>query len=274
MVTKNNKRSLSKVQQKQSLANPQNSNAIQPAEPKSRQDQYLAMVSMAIEQGKLEEADRAMQMMRDFEADEARKAYADALAKFTGDCPPINKDGRVYFVSKNPGGPTTDYRHETLDGIMNTIKDTLSDCGLSPTFRSNLESGILVITCRITHSQGHFEETSLPAPPDTSGNKNNIQAIGSSITYLQRYTLKLMLGLSAGYDNDAVTPPEVEPSELITEEQVLEIDAFVLDNDIDGSYQRILNDIGAKNTSELWAINFLNVKNQIEQAAKAKEKQQ
>ena len=59
------------------------------------------------------------------------------------------------------------------------------------------------VTCRITHRDGHYEETSLFGPVDGSGNKNPIQAIGSAVTYLQRYTLKAAVGIAASQDDDA-----------------------------------------------------------------------
>ena len=43
---------------------------------------------------------------------------------------------------------------------------------------------------------------------DQSGNKNGFQAIGSAVTYLQRYTLKSALGLSAEVDDDAQSVTE------------------------------------------------------------------
>ena len=59
------------------------------------------------------------------------------------------------------------------------------------------------VTCIVSHQDGHTEETTLSAPADTSGAKNAHQAIGSAVTYLQRYTLKLALGLAAAKDDDA-----------------------------------------------------------------------
>jgi hypothetical protein len=49
---------------------------------------------------------------------------------------------------------------------------------------------------------GHSERTTLSATADTSGSKNSIQAIGSTVTYLQRYTLLAAVGLAAGGDDD------------------------------------------------------------------------
>lgn len=53
---------------------------------------------------------------------------------------------------------------------------------------------------------GHSEETSLTASPDISGTKNAIQAIGSTISYLQRYTILALTGLATGdMDTDGKT---------------------------------------------------------------------
>lgn len=59
------------------------------------------------------------------------------------------------------------------------------------------------VTCIISHRDGHSEENTLSASVDTSGNKNHLQAIGSAVTYLQRYSLKAALGLSVADDDDA-----------------------------------------------------------------------
>ena len=59
-----------------------------------------------------------------------------------------------------------------------------------------------MVTCKITHELGHSEETSLSAPADSSGSKNAIQAIGSTITYLQRYTLLALTGLATHEQDD------------------------------------------------------------------------
>jgi hypothetical protein len=54
--------------------------------------------------------------------------------------------------------------------------------------------------------KGHHEETTLSSSPDDSGGKNSIQAIGSAVTYLQRYTLLALTGLATReQDNDGKT---------------------------------------------------------------------
>jgi hypothetical protein len=85
--------------------------------------------------------------------------------------------------------------------------------GLSYRFRTT-QTDKISVTCILSHKAGHSEETRLPAPPTPSGNKNAIQAIGSTLTYLQRYSLVQMLGLAAANDDDgkaAGAEPDVPP---------------------------------------------------------------
>ena len=50
--------------------------------------------------------------------------------------------------------------------------------------------------------------------------KNAIQAIGSTLTYLQRYSLVQMLGLAAGNDDDGKAAGD---GEFITQEQLTQL---------------------------------------------------
>ena len=49
---------------------------------------------------------------------------------------------------------------------------------------------------------GHSESVTLDAFKEDSGTKNNIQAMGSSITYLERYTLFAATGLASEEQDD------------------------------------------------------------------------
>lgn len=139
-----------------------------------------------------------------FESNESRKAFNNAIADAKSEIKPIVKDGHVFFQSKDKTKPDTDFRHETLAGIAKHIDPILAKYGLSYRYRSEqLEGGMIRVTCILSHRGGYSEETSLQGSRDDSGSKNNYQAVGSAVTYLQRYTIKLALGLSAAKDNDA-----------------------------------------------------------------------
>lgn len=148
----------------------------------------------------LDKLERMLAMKERMDAQNARVDFAASLAAARAEIPPIMKDATVDFASKNG---RTHYKHETLAGIAKVIDPILSRYGLSYRFRTDQGQGGVRVTCIIAHASGHSEETSLACAPDGSGNKNPFQAVGSAVTYLQRYTLKAALGLSAEVDDDA-----------------------------------------------------------------------
>ena len=69
------------------------------------------------------------------------------------------------------------------------------------------EKGAITVTCRLSHVAGHHIETTLSAPPEQSGSKNSVQAVGSTVSYLQRYTALSLLGLTTADMPDADDEP-------------------------------------------------------------------
>ncbi len=57
--------------------------------------------------------------------------------------------------------------------------------------------------------------------PDNSGGKNSIQAIGSAVTYLQRYTLLLLCGLAAHEHDDGASFEPISEEQLATIEDMI-----------------------------------------------------
>lgn len=147
----------------------------------------------------LDKLERMLSLKRDHDRDNARVSFSRALSAARAEIPPIVKDATVDFKTSKG---RTNYRHETLAGIAKVIDPILSRFGLSYRFRTDQGGGGVKVTCIIAHAEGHNEETSLMCAPDGSGSKNPFQAVGSAVTYLQRYTLKAALGLSAEIDDD------------------------------------------------------------------------
>lgn len=175
------------------------------------------IISMAVQGGAdIEQLEKLMALHERHEKNEAQKAYHVAMAAFKADPPKINKDASVSYQAK---GGTTSYKHAKLATMCDKINVELSKHGLSAAWKINQEKGIAV-TCTITHVMGHSESTTLEAGADESGGKNKIQAIGSTVTYLQRYTLKSLTGLAEGDDDDDGVGSEAE---YISEEQIKEI---------------------------------------------------
>jgi hypothetical protein len=140
-----------------------------------------------------------LEIQKDYEAGVARKAYHEALAGFKSEAPTLVKDREVRYTTDKG---TTQYRHVSLGYALTEVNPVLSKHGLSLTFRTNQEGGNCVVTATLSHKFGHSETTSLMASPDSSGGKNGIQSIASTITYLKRHTAFALLGLEGMEDND------------------------------------------------------------------------
>lgn len=163
----------------------------------------MEMLSQAVSNGAgVEVLERLMSLQERWQAGQARRAFDEAIAVAKAEIPVIIKDRTVGFDSKKPGASSTNYKHESLGEIARTIDPILAKHGLSYRWRSAQGDGGIAVTCVLSHKDGHCEETMLKAGADNSGNKNSIQAIASTATYLSRYTLKLALGLAASEGDD------------------------------------------------------------------------
>lgn len=162
----------------------------------------------------VEKLEKMMELHERYEKNEAKKAYHAAMTAFKADPPKIEKDAHVNFTTQKG---RTEYNHATLANVTSTINKALSNHGLSAAWETDQAEAGISVTCKITHVLGHSESTKLTAGADNSGGKNAIQSIGSTVTYLQRYTLLALTGLATHeQDNDGAG----SGVEFITEEQI------------------------------------------------------
>ncbi len=158
----------------------------------------MHLMQVAVESNAdLDKLEKLMSLQERWEAGEAKKAFYSAMADFQMRCPDIKKLKKGH-----------NYMYAPLGDIMAQIREPLFDCGLSIRFEQDHSSGITV-TCVVTHKGGHSERTTMTGGADTSGSKNGIQAIGSTVTYLQRYTVIGALGITtADADIDSRLPQD------------------------------------------------------------------
>lgn len=188
------------------------------------------MVTQAVANGaSLDVVGRLLDLHERWEATRARKAFDAAMSDAKAEIGPVMKNRHVNFESSK-GGSKTDYRHEDLAQVARTIDPVLAKHGLSYRFQTHQEGNTVRVTCIVAHRDGHSESNSLIAGNDVTGNKNSIQAIGSTITYLQRYTLKAALGLSASNDDDGKKAEETaEQARTLSPEQVERLQSKIID---------------------------------------------
>ena len=190
--------------------------AMSPTEIASMSDTPAKLLALAIaNQTPPETLSKLMDLQERWQANVARQAYVAAMSEFKKACPPaIVKHSKVDFTT---GKGRTNYNYANLGDVTTQVTPLLAKHGLHAAWETAMPtSGPISVTCHITHAAGHRESVTLSGPADQSGNKNAMQAIGSAVTYLQRYTLLAALGLATMEDDDgrggvAATEPPAEP---------------------------------------------------------------
>jgi hypothetical protein len=151
-------------------------------------------------------------------AKQAEINYRAAMNRLQLDMPIIAKDGSVsYPIDKNkPDGPKREaFKYASFENIMRAIKPSLMKNGFTFSFDSTPrqgDGGGATITAKLSHVDGHSETSSFAAALDSSGGKNNIQAMGSTFSYGKRYCVTALLNIiTEGEDDDGNTDHGDEP---------------------------------------------------------------
>lgn len=187
------------------------------------------LIKQAIDKGlDVDSLAKLMDLQERWEATQARKAFFSCFTKFQSEVPDLRKTKQVLFETK--GGGKTDYHYAPLASITRQISKVLKDNELSYRWEITDDVNQIKVTCIVSHVSGHSEHTTMTANPDTSGNKQAIQARGSAIEYLKRYTLVGALGLSTADSDVDGQLPELDMDILHTQymtlyNQLIQIDS-------------------------------------------------
>lgn len=225
---------------------------IQTIEPQSLTITPMDMLNQAVERGAtIETLDRLMSLQERWEKNQARKEFDAAIAE---------AKKKIKPVLKNRAGHNT--RYADFAAVAAAVDPALSEVGLSYRFRTSQDERIHV-TCILSHRAGHSEENTIAGPADTSGSKNAIQAIGSTLTYLQRYSLMQAVGLAATIDDDART---ADTGELLSADQVEEMRSEIIERGVD--LAKFLKWAKVEKIDDIRAANFDGCMTAIKRASK------
>ena len=174
----------------------------------------MTLLDRAVQQGATpDQLEKLLTLQERFEKEKSRRAYTLALAEFKRNPPTIVKNRNVGYAAKRSG--TVDYKHATLAEVVSKITPVLAEHGLSHSWQTSQDGDTITVRCVLTHKDGHSESVELSASPDHTGSKNAIQAVGSTVTYLQRYCLLSITGLAAeDQDDDAGTGPPINRTQV------------------------------------------------------------
>jgi len=117
-------------------------------------------------------------------------ALAAALAK---------AQGEMKSAEKNRTNPFFNSKYADLDSVFEAIRAPLSKHGLAVTqIIMGGDAGIMILRTYLMHSSGEFVSSDLPIKPA----KQDAQGIGAYITYMKRFALSAIIGVSTDDDDD------------------------------------------------------------------------
>lgn len=170
----------------------------------------LDLLQLAIErEGSVDVIERLAKLQMEIMDRESKVAYTEAFEQFKANVPAIMKDSKIVVNGSERG------KYAKLDKICDVLIPELLKVNITHRWkaRTSDDGKMIFVTCYLRHRMGYEEEgATLGGPPDTSGSKNAIQANGSTMAYLERYTLVAACGIAIK-DQDTVDNPGMSNDE-------------------------------------------------------------
>ena len=205
---------------------------------------------------KLNKADAPKSEAARYESDEINELGA-ALAK---------AQGKMSFAKMDSVNPHFKSRYADLGSIIAACREPLASHGLAVIQRVLPSSHGLYLFTRLVHESGQWIESRMPINPP----REDIQSLGSYLTYLRRYSYGAMVGVVGGEDDDGETAMRAqetqsrqdERSHLITKEQ-LKILSLVLGQRDPVVRESILQKLKIEKLSDMPAKKYTEVLNWV-----------
>lgn len=206
----------------------------------------------------VDKLERLMNMYERITASRAKAAFDSALAAMQPNMPIVDRRGAITIRDKSDKQTIIQSTPYALfEDINKAVGPVLAEYGFAISFRTSAENKVKV-TAILSHRDGHREETSLELMHDSTGSKNSVQSIGSSVSYGKRYTMCALLNITTqGDDDDGVKAGG------ITEEQCKEIDALIQQTKTD--LPKFLKFMGVEALFQIPENQFVKAKHALEQ---------
>lgn len=174
----------------------------------------MTLVSQAVANGaQVDQVDKLIELVKFNDEREALRAFNQAFTDAQSEFPEIPKTKEAHNSKFAP-----------LDQEVRLLRPVLMKHGFSFRHEVTENDGKSVsVRCILAHQDGHCESATLTGPADNSGSKNTIQAIGSTVTYLRRYTFEAVTGIVTTDDDDGKDAGD--SVERVSKDQSLDIHA-------------------------------------------------
>lgn len=213
-----------------------------------------------------------LDLQKEISAKEARDAFTRSYIAMQRELPSIDAKGRIVIPAKegsrNRQAQNTPYA--TFNEIHRVTTPILEKHGFALGFApDSTEDSRLIMRGYLEHVSGHQKTGNIVLPMDTTGSKNNVQAIGSAISYGKRYLAVTLLNLvshaAQDADDDGVAAGQkVEPEKTeelkpkITKAQVAELHKLIEDSG--ATEGMVLNHFKVEALEEMTPADFIEAK--------------
>lgn len=155
----------------------------------------------------MDKLERLLDMQERIMNKQAETEFNAALAAMQSTIPSVAERGKGHNIM-----------YATLEDIVDVVRPIMNQYGFAITFSVEQAEKTISVIGELVHKGGHSKKTSMMLPHETSGVKNAVQAIGSSVSYGKRYVLCAMLNIATRGedDNGYAAVPEV-PKKTISQ---------------------------------------------------------
>jgi hypothetical protein len=217
----------------------------------------------------IEVLDRLLTARRQEEDRAAERAFNLAMSVAKGELQPVLKTRDVDYPSKKEGGGRTKYKYENFADVAKVVDPVFAAHGLAYRFAIAQGGELVKVTCIVSHSDGYSERVTVESKVDPgSTGMSMVQALGSAMTYLQRYSLRAAIGLAAGVDDDGRSAGGTSPR--IVPEQAAELRQLF--DETGRSVATMLKLIGVAEIDDMNVDQFMRVRAALELAKAEQQK--
>ena len=195
---------------------------LRPTPLSDRPSAVLALIErMAIDPcADVEKLERVIAMYERLDAKEAELAYNAAkgriLKKLAGIKIVKNRSVLSDVEKGNPQSGTYEaFKYAPLEEIDKHLRPLLAEQAMDLSYSAEPQAGGgILIRGRLKHlPSGHYEDSFMPAPLDTSGGKSEVQAVGSTNSFLRRYVACNIFNIVVVGDDDDGTGGTVDEAQ-------------------------------------------------------------
>jgi ERF superfamily protein len=167
-----------------------------------------------------------LRLQREVMADQAKIEFTRARHEARRRIPPVEKNGTISLGQGKGSIPFARF-----EDMMAIVQPILDEFGLSLDFNSeDRPGGGMIVIGTLTHVAGHSKTARMALPGDQGPGRNNLQAMGSTLSYGKRYVIEMLFNIvRKGVDDDGVLGGQ----NVITAEQVKRIESLLVETKAD-----------------------------------------